>query len=169
MAKARLVAKPIVNIASCTSTVVGSFGEIDFWVVGCKIFVFQRGVGDTKAGGVVHTFFEHATTIIALGQRNGPPPKQWGQRSNGSFSFTCTTRWAYNAGPIGVVGRRVVEVLVVATSGGGGPGRFGTGGVFCIGFFAFDETCFAGLLATGILVLVGGTVGAGAVVGAVFA
>ena len=88
---------------------------------------------------------------------------------NGGFTFTCTTRWAYNAGPIGVVGRRVVEVLVVATGGGGGPGRFGTGGVFCIGFFAFDETCFAGLLATGVLILVGGTVGASAVVGAVFA
>ena len=170
MAKARLVAKPIVNIASCTSTVVGSFGEIVFWVVGCEIFVFQRGVGDTKAGGVVHTFFEHATNVVvALGQRNWPPPKQWGQRSNGGFSFARTTRWAYNAGPIGVVGRRVVEVLVVATVGGGGPGRFGAGGVFCIGYFAFDETCFAGLLAAGVLVLVGGTVGAGAIAGTVSA
>ena len=149
--------KSIVNVAGCTSTVVGSFGEIVFWIVGGEIFVFQSGVGDTKAGGVVHTFFEHATNVVvALGRRNGPPPKQWGQRSNGGFSFARTTRWAYNAGPIGVVGRRVVEVLVVATGGGGGPGRFGTGGAFCIGFFAFDETCFAGLLAAGVLVLVGG-------------
>ena len=166
MAKARLVAKPIVNIASCTSTVVGSFGEIFFWVVGGEVFVFQSGVGDTKAGGVVHTFLEHATNV-ALGQRNWPPPKQWGQRSNGGFSFARTTRWAYNAGPIGVVGRRVVEVLVVATGGGGGPGRFGTGGVFCIGFFASDETCFAGLLAAGVLVLVGGAAGTVALAAAV--
>ena len=105
----------------------------------------------------MHTFLEHATNVVvALGRRNGPPPKQWGQRSNGGFSFARTTRWAYNAGPIGVVGRSVVEVLVVATGGGGGPGRFGTGGVFFIGFFAFDETCFAGLLAAGVLVLVRG-------------
>ena len=88
---------------------------------------------------------------------------------NGGFTFTCTTGWAPNAVPIVSVAGRVVEVLVVATSGGGGPGRFGTGGVFCIGLFTFDKTCFAGLLATGVLVLVGGTVGAGAVVGAVCA
>ena len=88
---------------------------------------------------------------------------------NGGFTFTCTTGWAFDAAPIVSVAGRVVEVLRVATVGGGGPGRFCTGGVFCIGFFAFDETCFAGLLATGVLVLVGGTVGAGAVVGAVFA
>ena len=116
---------------------------------------------------MVHTFFEHATTIIALGQRNGPPPKQWGQRSNGGFSFARTTRWAYNAGPIGVVGRRVVEVLVVATGGGGGPGRFGAGGVFCIGFFACDGTRFASVLPTGVLVVVGWADGASAVAGTV--
>jgi hypothetical protein len=166
MAKTRLVAKPTVNIASCTSTVVGSFGEIVFWIVGCEIFVFQSGVGDTKAGGVVHTFFEHATNI-AFGQRNGPPPKQWGQQSNGGFSFARTPRRAYNAGPIGVVGRRVVEVLVVATGGGGGPGRFGAGGVFCIGLFAFDGTRFASLLPTGVLVVVGWADGASAVAGTV--
>ena len=44
-----------------------------------------------------------------------------------------------------------------------------TRSLFFIGFFAFGGTGFAGLLATGVLVLVGGTVGAGAVVGAVFA
>ena len=118
---------------------------------------------------MVHTFFEHATNVvaIALGQRNGPPPKQWGQRSNGGFSFASTTRWAYNAGPIGVVGRRVVEVLVVATGGGGDPGRFGAGGVFGIGFFAFDGTRFASLLPTGVLVVVGWADGASAVAGTV--
>jgi hypothetical protein len=44
-----------------------------------------------------------------------------------------------------------------------------TRSLFFIGLFAFGGTGFAGLLATGVLVLVGGTVGAGAVVGAVFA
>ena len=72
---------------------------------------------------------------------------------NGGFTFTCTTGWASNTAPIVSVAGRVVEVLVVATGGGGGPGRFGAGGVFCIGFFAFDKTCFAGLLAAGVLVL----------------
>ena len=86
---------------------------------------------------------------------------------NGGFTFTCTTRWAYNAGPIGVVGRRVVEVLCVATIDGGGPRWFGTGGVFFIGLFAFDGTRFASLLPTGVLVVVGWADGASAITGAV--
>ena len=86
---------------------------------------------------------------------------------NGGFTFTGTTGWASNAVPIVVVAGRVVEVLRVATIGGGGPRRFGASGLFDVGFFAFDGTGFAGLLATGVLVLVGGADGAGAVAGAV--
>ena len=88
---------------------------------------------------------------------------------NGGFTFASTTGWAFNAVPIVVVAGRVVEVLRVATIGGGGPRWFGASGLFCIGFFAFDGTGFASLLPTGVLVLVGGAVGAGAVAGAVFA
>ena len=88
---------------------------------------------------------------------------------NGGFTFTCTTGWASNTAPIVSVTGRVVEVLRVATVGGGGPRWFGASGLFCIGFFAFDGTGFASLLPTGVLVLVGGAVGAGAVAGAIFA
>ena len=42
-----------------------------------------------------------------------------------------------------------------------------TRGLFYVGFVAFGGTCFAALLATGVLVLVGGADGAGAVAGAV--
>jgi len=87
----------------------------------------------------------------------------------GGFTFASTTGWASNTVPIVVVAGRVVEVLRVATIGGGGPRRFGTGGLLCVGFFAFDGTGFARLLPTGVLVLVGWAVGAGAVAGAVFA
>ena len=171
MAKAGTITKTILGVAGVivveNATVKGSFGQI--LVVGRKIFLFQGGIGCAKASGVVQTFVKHVASIVALGQRNGPPTKQRRQGMNGGFTFTCTTGWASNTAPIVSVAGRVVEVLRVATVGGGGPGRFGTGGVFCIGFFAFDETCFAGLLAAGVLVLVGGTVGAGAVVGAVFA
>ena len=88
---------------------------------------------------------------------------------NGGFTFTGTAGWASNTVPLFSIAGCVVEVLRVSAIGGGGPRWFGTGGLFYVGFFAFDGTCFAGLLATGVLVLVGGTVGAGAVVGAVFA
>ena len=88
---------------------------------------------------------------------------------NGGFTFACTTGWASNAVPIVVVAGRVVEVLRVAAFGGGGPWRFGAGGLFFVGYFAFDGTGFAGLLATGVLVLVGGAVGTSAVAGAVLA
>ena len=88
---------------------------------------------------------------------------------NGGFTVTGTTGWAFNAVPIVVVAGRVVEVLRVATIGGGGPRWFGTGGLFYVGFFAFDGTCFAGLLATGVLVLVGWAVGTSAIAGTVFA
>ena len=86
---------------------------------------------------------------------------------NGGFTFTGTTGWAFNAVPIVVVAGRVVEVLRVAAFGGGGPRWFGAGCLFYVGFFAFDGTCFAGLLATGVLVLVGEADRAGAVAGAV--
>ena len=132
-----------------------------------KIFLFQSGIGHAKASGVVQTFVKHVVDIFSLGGRNGPPPKQRRQGTNGRFAFACTSGWASDAVPIVVVAGRVVEVLCVATFRGGGPGRFGTGGAFCIGFFAFDGTGFAGLLATGVLVLVGGATGAGAVTGAV--
>ena len=88
---------------------------------------------------------------------------------NGGFTFTSATGRASDAVPLVVVAGSVVKVLRVAAIGGGGPRGFCTGGVFCIGFFAFDETCFAGLLAAGVLVLVGGTVGAGAIAGTVCA
>jgi hypothetical protein len=42
-----------------------------------------------------------------------------------------------------------------------------TRSLFFIGFFAFGGTGFAGLLAAGVLVLVEGAVGAGAVAGTV--
>ena len=86
---------------------------------------------------------------------------------NGGFAFAGTTGWASNAVPIVFVTGRVVEVLCVATIGGGGPRRFGASGLLHVGFFAFDGAGFAGLLATGVLVLVGGTNSAGAVAGAV--
>ena len=86
---------------------------------------------------------------------------------NGGFTFTCTTGWASNTAPIVSVAGRVVEVLRVATVGGGGPGRFGAGGVFCIGFFACDGTRFASVLPTGVLVVVGWADGASAVAGTV--
>ena len=75
---------------------------------------------------------------------------------NGGFTVTGTTGWAFNAVPIVFVAGRVVEVLRVATIGGGGPRRFGASGLFDVGFFAFGGTGLAGLLATGVLVLVGG-------------
>ena len=86
---------------------------------------------------------------------------------NGGFTVTGTTGWASNAVPIVVVAGRVVEVLRVATIGGGGPRWFGASGLFDVGFFAFDGAGFAGLLATGVLVLVGGAVGTSATAGAV--
>ena len=86
---------------------------------------------------------------------------------NGGFAFAGTTGWASNAVPIVVVAGRVVEVLRVATIGGGGPRWFGASGLLDVGFFAFDGAGFAGLLATGVLVLVRGAAGAGAVTGAV--
>ena len=85
----------------------------------------------------------------------------------GGFSFARTTRRTLDASPIFFVVGCVVEVSRNATTGGGGPRRFGTGGLLHVGFFAFDGTGFAGLLATGVLVLVGGAAGAGAVTGAV--
>ena len=88
---------------------------------------------------------------------------------NGGFTFAGTTGWAPNAVPILVVAGRVVEVLRVTAFGGGGPWRFGTGGLFDVGFFAIGGAGFAGLLATGVLVLVGGAVGTSAVAGAVSA
>ena len=88
---------------------------------------------------------------------------------NGGFTFTGTAGWASNAMPIVFVAGRVVEVLRVAAFGGGGPRWFGTGGLSCVGFFAFADACFAGLLATGVLVSVGGANGASAIAGAVFA
>ena len=88
---------------------------------------------------------------------------------NGGFTVTGTTGWASNAVPIVVVAGRVVEVLRVATIGGGGPRWFGASGLFDIGFFAFDDACFASLLATGVLVLVGCAVGTRAIAGTVFA
>ena len=44
-----------------------------------------------------------------------------------------------------------------------------TRSLFFVGFFALGGARFASLLPTGVLVLVGGAVGAGAVAGAVFA
>ena len=88
---------------------------------------------------------------------------------NGGFTVTGTTGWASNAVPIVVVAGRVVEVLRVATIGGGGPRWFGAGGLLCVGFFAFDGAGFANLLPTGVLVLVGWAVGTSAVAGAVSA
>ena len=85
----------------------------------------------------------------------------------GGFTFTCTTGWASNAVPIVVVAGRVVEVLRVATIGGGGPRWFGASGLLLVGFFAFDGAGFAGLLATGVLVLVGGAAGTVALAAAV--
>ena len=116
---------------------------------------------------MVQTFGKHGVDIFPLGGRNGPPTKQRRPGTNGRFAFACTTGWASNAVPIVVVAGRVVEVLCVATIGGGGPRRFGASGLFDVGFFAFDGTWFAGLLATGVLVLVRGTNSAGAVAGAV--
>ena len=88
---------------------------------------------------------------------------------NGGFTFAGTTGWAPNAVPILVVAGRVVEVLRVTAFGGGGPWRFGTGGLFDVGFFTIGGAGFAGLLATSVLVLVGGADGACAVAGAVSA
>ena len=82
---------------------------------------------------------------------------------NGGFTFTCTTGWASNTVPLFSIAGCIVEVLCVAATGGGGPRWFGTGGLFYVGFFAFDGTCFAGLLATRVLVLVGWADGTGAV------
>ena len=147
-------------------TVVGPSGQIKRIVCG-KIFLFQGGIGDAKASGVVQTFFKHVVDIFSLGKRHGPPTKQRRQGINGSFTVTCTTGWAFNAVPIVVVAGRVVEVLCVATIGGGGPRRFGASGLLDVGFLAFDGAGFAGLLATGVLVLVKGTNGAGAVAGAI--
>ena len=86
---------------------------------------------------------------------------------NGGFTFTGTTGWASNAVPLVFVAGRVVEVLCFAATGGGGPRWFGTGGLFYVGFFAFGGTCFAALLATGVLVLVGWAVGTSAIAGTV--
>ena len=86
---------------------------------------------------------------------------------NGGFAFASTPGWASNAVPIVVVAGRVVEVLRVATIGGGGPRWFGASGLLDVGFFAFDGARFASLLPTGVLVLVGWAVGAVAITGAV--
>ena len=171
MAKAGTITKTILGVAGVivveNATVKGSFGQI--LVVGREIFLFQGGIGCAKASGVVQTFLKHGTDIFSLGQRNGPPTKQRRQGMNSGFTFTGTTRWASNAVPIVVVAGRVVEVLRVATIGGGGPRWFGTGGLFYVGSFAFDDACFAALLATGVLVLVGCAVGTSAIAGTVFA
>ena len=74
---------------------------------------------------------------------------------------------ACHAGPIRVVGRRVVEVLVVAAVGGGGPRGFGTSCVLFIGHFAWGRAWFTLLLATGVLVLVGRAAGTVALAAAV--
>ena len=148
-------------------TVEGPFGQIIKSIVCGKIFLFQGGVGHAKASGVVQTFVKHVVDIFSFSGRNGPPPKQRRQGTNGRFAFACTTGWASNAVPIVVVAGRVVEVLCVATIGGGGPRRFGASGLLDVGFLAFDGAGFAGLLAAGVLVLVGGTNSAGAVAGAV--
>ena len=157
VAQARPVAKSIVGVAGViiveSGTIVRAFGQIVLSIVGCKIFLFQCGVGHAQARGMVPTFLKHATHPGSLRQRDGPPPKQWWQCLNRGFSFARTTGWAYNAGPILFVGGRVVEVLVVATRGRRGPGRLGTGGALFIGFFALDRASFAVLLATGVLVL----------------
>ena len=86
---------------------------------------------------------------------------------NGGFTFTGTTGWASNTVPLFSIAGCIVEVLRVSAIGGGGPRWFGTGGLFYVGFFAFDGTCFAGLLATRVLVLVGWADGTGAVADAV--
>ena len=173
MAKTGTIAKTILVIAGVivvdNGTVEGPFGQIIESIVCGKIFLFQGGIGDAKASGVVQTFLKHVAGIFSLGKRHGPPTKQRRQGMNGGFTFTGTTGWAFNAVPIVVVAGRVVEVLCVATIGGGSPWRFGAGGLLCVGFFAFDGTGFAALLATGVLVVIGGAVGAGAVAGAVFA
>ena len=88
---------------------------------------------------------------------------------NGGFTFTGTAGWASNTVPLVFVAGRVVEVLRVTAFGGGGPWRFGASGLFDVGFFAFDDACFASLLATGVLVLVGCAVGTSAIAGTVFA
>ena len=168
MAKTGTITESILGVAGVIvvekGTVKGSFGQI--LVVGREIFLFQGGIGCAKAGGVVQTFFKHVA-IVALGQRNGPPTKQRRQGMNGGFTFTCTTGWAFNAAPNVSVAGRVVEVLVVATGGGGGPGRFGTGRVVVVEDFTFGGARFALLLAAGVLVLVGWADGASAVAGTV--
>ena len=156
-----MVTKTILGVAGVivvqiSGTVVGPFGQINEGIVWCKIFLFQGDIGYAEASGVVQTFLKHGTDIFSLGQRNGPPTKQRRQGMNSGFTFTGTTRWASNAVPIVVVAGRVVEVLRVATIGGGGPRWFGASGLFLVGFFALAGTCFAALLATGVLVLVGG-------------
>ena len=174
MAKTRTVTETIVGVASVivvqiSGTVVGPFGQINEGIVWCKIFLFQGGIGYAEASGVVQTFLKHVVDLFSLGQWHGPPTKQRRQGMNGGFTFAGTTGWASNAVPIVVVVGRVVEVLRVATIGGGGPRRFGASGLFDVGFFAFDDACFAALLATGVLVLIGGANGTSAVAGAVFA
>jgi hypothetical protein len=157
-----------VIVVQISGTVVGPFGQINEGIVWCKIFLFQGGIGCAEASGVVQTFLKHGTDIIfALGQRNGPPTKQGRQGMKGGFTFASTTGWASNAVPIVVVAGRVIEVLRVATIGGGGPRWFGAGCLFYVGFFAFDDACFAALLATGVLVLVGWAVGTSAIAGTV--
>ena len=86
---------------------------------------------------------------------------------NGGFTVTGTTGWAFNAVPIVVVAGRVVEVLRVATIGGGGPRRFGAGGVLFIGHFTWGSAWFTLLLTTGVLVLVGRAAGTVALAAAV--
>ena len=73
----------------------------------------------------------------------------------GGFASASTTGRAPNAVPILVVAGRVIEVLIVATIGGGGPRRFGAGGFVHVGYLAFDGACLTTLLATDVLVLFG--------------
>ena len=77
----------------------------------------------------------------------------------------CTRR-ARSARPF-VSRSHVMQVLLANFASA--PRWIFTRGLFYVGFFAIDGTCFAALLTTGVLVLVGGTVGAGAIVGAIFA
>ena len=157
MAKTRSVAETVLGVAGEivveNGTVERPFGQIVQHIVCGKIFLFQCGIGHAQARRVVQTFDKHVAEIFSLGKRNGPPTKQRRQCMNGGFAFASTPGWASNAVPIVVVAGRVVEVLGVATIGGGGPRWFGTGGLLCIGLET-GRTGLARQLSTGILVLI---------------